>query len=115
VAAQPPNPRKRRSLRPDVHTFLLLLAIGLAVLALYLALRDNVVSSAKPHVDVSNGVDTAEAEAILARANDAAAFVGNLLSFLEATFAVITLGLAVGAWVVRAMVLDQAEEAREFV
>jgi tetratricopeptide (TPR) repeat protein len=98
-----------------MHTFLLLLAIGLAVAALYMALRDNVVSSAKPHIDVSNGVDNAEAEAILARANDAAAFVGNLLSFLEATFAVITLGLAVGAWVVRAMVLDQAEEAREFV
>jgi tetratricopeptide (TPR) repeat protein len=91
------------------------MAIGLAAAALFMALRDNVVSSAKPHVDVSDGVDTAEAEAILARANDAAAFVGNLLSFLEATFAVITLGLAVGAWIVRAMILDQAEEAREFI
>jgi tetratricopeptide (TPR) repeat protein len=109
------NQPKRRFLRPDIHTFLLLMAIGLAAAALFMALRDNVVSSAKPRVDVSNGVDTAEAEAILARANDAAAFVGNLLSFLEATFAVITLGLAVGAWIVRAMILDQAEEAREFI
>ena len=110
-----PNQHKRRFLRPDMHTFLLLLAICLATVALYMALRDNVVSSAKPRIDVSNGVDSAEAEAILARANDAAAFVGNLLSFLEATFAIITLGLAVGAWIVRAMVLEQAEEARAFV
>lgn len=114
MAAQPNN-RKRRWLPPNLPTLLLVVAVGLSSLALYVALRDTVVTGAKTRVDVSDGVTNNEAEEILARANDTAAFVGNLLSFLEATFAVISVGLVAGAWMLRAMILDQADETRDFV
>jgi hypothetical protein len=113
VAAQPNN-RKRRWLPPNLPTLLLVVAVGLSLLALYVALRESVYRR-KNEGGCQRRVTNDEAEEILARANDTAAFVGNLLGFLEATFAVISLGLVAGAWMLRAMILDQVEETRDFV
>jgi tetratricopeptide (TPR) repeat protein len=114
VSTRPEN-RKFRFSRPSLHTVLLLLALALAAVALWVALRDNMTSDTKTSVDVSDGVTAAEAETILERANDAASFVGNLLNFLEVMFAAISLALVAVAWVLRGMILDQVEELRDFV
>jgi tetratricopeptide (TPR) repeat protein len=94
---------------------LLIIAIILAGSALFVALRDTATPSSKTQVDARDGIDDHEAQAILERANDAAAFVGNLLNFLEVLLAVMTIALAGGAWVLRGMILNEVDKAREFV
>jgi tetratricopeptide (TPR) repeat protein len=108
------NQRKFRLSRPDLQTFLLVVALGLASLALIITLRDHLISSTKTSVNVSDGVTTAEAQAILERANDTASFMGNLLNFLDAMFGAISLALVAVAWVLRGMILDQLDAVREF-
>lgn len=101
--------------RPSLHTFLLVLALALAVLSLGIVLRDRATTDTETSVNVADGVTTDEAESILERANDAASFVGSLLSFLEVMFAAISLALVAGAWVLRGMILGQMDELRDFV
>jgi tetratricopeptide (TPR) repeat protein len=106
------NAANRTKRRPFVGltTLLAVAALALALYALYAAHRDE--SGQAPTLDLSDGVTAAEAALILERANDATAFSGNLLSFLEVSMAAISLALVVGAWMLRSMILDQIEESR---
>ncbi len=106
------NAANRTKRRPFVGltTLLAVAALALALYALYAAHRDE--SGQAPTLDLSDGVTAAEATLILERANDATAFSGNLLSFLEVSMAAISLALVVGAWMLRSMILDQIEESR---
>lgn len=106
------NPANHTRRRPyaGLTTLLALMALVLALYALYVAHRDE--SGQAPSLDLSDGVTAAEAALILERANDATSFSGNLLSFLEVSMAAISLALVVGAWMLRSMILDQVEESR---
>lgn len=100
------NPHRAASLT----ALLALAALVVALWALYAAHRND--SGLAPSVDFSNGVSEAEALAILERAQDATAFTGSLLSFLEVSMAAISVALVLGAWMLRSMILDQVEESR---
>ncbi len=100
------NPHRTASLT----ALLALAALVVALWALYAAHRND--SGLAPSVDFSDGVSEAEALAILERAQDATAFTGSLLSFLEVSMAAISVALVLGAWMLRSMILDQVEESR---
>ena len=100
------NPHRTASLT----ALLALAALVVALWALYAAHRND--SGLAPSVDFSDGVSEAEALAILERADDATAFTGSLLSFLEVSMAAISVALVLGAWMLRSMILDQVEESR---
>jgi len=88
-------------------------ALLLGLWALYVAHEDD--TGRGPDVPLGDTVEPDEARAILARAESAADFVGTLLSFIEVSMAAISLALVAGAWLLRGMILDQAEETQAFV
>ncbi|MCZ7541176.1 MAG: tetratricopeptide repeat protein [Anaerolineae bacterium] len=99
-----------RRLSASLTALLALAALLVALYALYAAHRDD--SGLAPSVDLSDGISEAEALAILERADDATAFTGSLLSFLEVSMAAISIALVLGAWMLRSMILDQVEGSR---
>ncbi len=99
-----------RRLSGSLTALLALAALVVAFWALYAAHRDD--SGLAPSVDLSDGISEAEALVILERADDATAFTGSLLSFLEVSMAAISIALVLGAWMLRSMILDQVEESR---
>ncbi len=106
-----PNQRPRRFSRLDAHIVVTALAVGLAALALFVALRiDNRVE-----LRTEDGVSQTDAEAILERANDAVTFADSILSFLEGASVVVGAILAVGAWMLRNSIQNQIEATNEFV
>ena len=107
----PAQPRTSRRGITSLTTLLAVIAIGIALFALYEVHRSD--SGIEPDVNVSDGITVQEATHILERANDATNFVGNLLSFLEVSMAAISLAMIVGGWMLRSMILDQIEESRE--
>lgn len=100
-----------RQLWPRAQFWVTLIAVGLAALALFVALRID------RRVDLRVGDETSvqDAEAILARANEAAGFADTILSFLEGASVVVGAILAVGAWMLRNSIQNQIEETRTFV
>lgn len=109
VSPQTASHRIRR-LSASLTALLALAALLVALYALYAAHRDD--SGLAPSVDLSDGISEAEALAILERADDATAFTGSLLSFLEVSMAAISIALVLGAWMLRSMILDQVEGSR---
>ncbi len=112
--AESKNYRSRRVMRTDVQTIVLVILVVVAAVMVFREIRRESGGQAKLPVDVSDGISNSEAEVIMARANDAANFVNNLLSFLEVTFGAISVGLVGGAWILRGMILDQVDDVRAF-
>jgi len=111
---RPPSKKRRLQLtRSEVQTLLLLILVLLAASVFYHEIRRTSGPSSKTTINTADGVTPEEADAIMARANDAANFVGNLLNFLEVAFAAITLGLAGGVWILRGMILDQVDKSNQ--
>ena len=108
----PSNPRAGRLARLSAAQFLItLVAVGLAVAALVIALRID----RRYELEVDDGVTSQDAEAILERANEAAAFADSVLSFMEVTAAVIGIIAVIGAWMLRNSIQRSIDESREFI
>ncbi|MBN1200783.1 MAG: tetratricopeptide repeat protein [Anaerolineae bacterium] len=102
------NPRLTRQ---DAYILVTIVAVMLAALALFVALRID----RRVELDVSDDLTTEDAESILARANEVAGFADSILSFLEGASVVVGAGLAVGAWMLRTSIQSQVEKVNEFV
>ena len=87
-----------------------LAACVVAVIAIYWARQST--QGPGPAINTADGLSTDEATIILERANDAVNHVGNLLSFLEVALGIIGFLGAVGAWMLRSMILDRIDEVR---
>ncbi len=99
-----------RRLWSNVPLVLALAACLVAGVAVYWAHQS--VQGSGPAVNTADGLSTDEATIILERANDAVNHVGNLLSFLEVALGIIGFLGAVGAWMLRSMILDKIDEVR---
>ncbi|MCD4686798.1 MAG: tetratricopeptide repeat protein [Anaerolineae bacterium] len=107
--------KSRRTLSAQVPTLLAILAVVVAVVALIFAVRDD-MSRPEPRLDgeldSGGSVVMERARDVMDRANDAVASVNNMLSVLEVTFGVLSVVMIFAGWVMRAMILDQIDEAR---
>ena len=99
-----------RHLWSNAPLVLALAACIVAGVAIYWAHQN--VQGPEPAVNTADGLSTDEATIILERANDAVNHVGNLLSFLEVALGIIGFLGAVGAWMLRGMILDKIDEMR---
>jgi len=95
----------------DAQLTVTIVAVGLAALALFVALRND----RRVILQADEDVSVVEAEAILARATEATAFADSILSFLEGAAVVVGAGLTIGAWMLRNSIQNQIEANRDFV
>ncbi|MBN1680756.1 MAG: tetratricopeptide repeat protein, partial [Anaerolineae bacterium] len=104
---------KRSSIfrRSDGYMLVTLVAVALAVLALFVAWRND----RRVRLETGDDVTVEQAEAILERANETTAFADSILSFLEGASVVVGVILAVGAWMLRNGIQRQIEETNAFV
>lgn len=106
------NDLRRRYDRLSTSQFVVtLIAVALAALALFVALRID----SRTEIEVGEDVTPENAETILARANEAAQFADSILSFLEGASVVAGAVLAIGAWMLRNSIQKQSDYVESFV
>lgn len=103
--------QQSRFTRPDAQLVVTIVAVGLAALALFVALRID----RRVELEASEDVTIDQAEAILERANEATAFADSILSFLEGASVVVGAALAVGAWMLRNSIQKQIDATSVFI
>lgn len=107
--------KRRRTVSAQAPLLFGIFAIIIAAIALILVMRNDASRpEPRPAEDPGGGTDIAmeRAHDVMDRANDAVDAVNSMLSVLEVTFGVLSVVLIFAGWVMRAMILDQIEEAR---
>ncbi len=100
----------RSRLWQHAEFFLIVIAVALAVLALFIAWRDE----RRVTLDPGQEVSLTDAEAILDRANDAVNFADGILSFLEGVSVLVAIAVAAGGILVRSTIQRQADATTKF-
>jgi tetratricopeptide (TPR) repeat protein len=86
-----------------------ILAVVMAAIALLLSYQNE----RRVKIELREGVQSVDAEYILARANDATQFADSILSFLEGASALLGIMLFVGGWMFRNNIQQQIEKLQD--
>lgn len=92
----------------DVQSLFVLVAIGLATIAIIYTYHNN----RRVEIEFGDNVAREDVEFILERANDATQVADTILSWLEGASVIIGVLIVVGGWMFRNSVQNQIEESR---